>query len=446
MKYIINILFLCFYILLSFAEGPVLLDKVIAVVGDNAILKSDIEVQYQQYLAQGTDLDEAFKCNILDEQLRQKMLLNQAILDSVVISDDEIESEMDRRLRYFISLIGSEKELEEYYNKSIVEIKDDFKEDIKDQLLSNRMQSKVTGGVNITPSEVRRFFNNIPKDSLPYFNAEFEVGQIAIAPKYNKLQKDLAKEKIEGIKKRILNGEDFATMAVIYSEDPGSASNGGELGFTGRGELVPEFEAVAFSIKPGDISDIVETQFGLHIIQLIERKASKVNVRHILIKPQITSFDVKAAQLKLDSVKELLDNQKITFEDAVSVYSDDEATKNSGGLLTNNQTGTTYFESDQLDPSIYFAIENLKEGEFSNPAPYYTQTGQQAYRILYLKSQTEPHRASLKEDYNKIKAAALDEKKAEAMDNWLNEKKLMTYIHIDPAEAECPLLDKWKSN
>ncbi len=421
-----------------------LIDKIVAVVGDNIILKSEVELQYQQYASQqAVEVSEEFKCDILDQMLRQKMMLHQAEIDSIQVNDEEIEAEMDRRLRYFISLIGSEKKLEEEYNKSIVEIKDDFREDIKKQLLANRMQASITSDVKITPAEVKKFYNNIAPDSLPYFNAEMEVGQIVIYPKTSQIQKTLAKEKIQNLRDRIIAGEDFSTMAVIYSEDPGSASNGGELGFTKRGELVSAFEAVAYSIKKEEVSEIIETQFGYHILQLIERRGETVNVRHILIKPQITSYDIKAAQALADSVSQLISSGQMSFPQAVAQFSEDEDTKNSSGMLTNNQTGTTYFEADQMDPSIYFMIDKMKPGEVSTPSVFTTQTGKQAYRLLYLKSETEPHQASLKEDYNKIQAAALNEKKTKAMEEWLREKSSATYIHIDPIEGECIKTSNW---
>lgn len=436
-----------FIILISFPlfaqdNESKLLDKVIAVVGDKIILYSDVEIQYQQYLTQGNTEEEEIKCKILEQLLLQKLLLEQALEDSIEVSEDEIEGEIDRRIRYFTSLIGSEDKLEEYYGKTLIEIKDEFREDIREQLLSNRMKSSITASVKITPTEVKKFFNDIPTDSLPYFNAEMEVGQIVIYPKVSKEQKQLAKEKILSIRERIENGEKFSTMAVIYSEDPGSASNGGDLGFVKRGELVSEFEAAAFSLKEKEISKVVETQYGYHIIQLIERRGEKVNVRHILIKPQITRFEIQEAEKKLDSVRNMLINREVSFAEAVNKFSDDEITKTSGGVLTNNQTGTTFFETEQMEPTVYFSVDKLSVGEYSKPLLFTTQEGKQAYRILYLKSETAPHQASLKTDYNKIQAAALAKKQEKAINEWIVEKKNKTYIFIDAEGTPCHSLSQ----
>ena len=427
--------------IVSSAQEKQLADGIIAIVGDNIILKSEIEIQYQQYLTQGIKTPN-IKCQILEQLLTQHMLQTQALVDSILISDEQVEGEMNRRLRYFINLIGSEEKLTEYYNKSLVEIKDEFREDVRKQLLADNMKSNITKDIKITPSEVKVFFNKIPEDSLPYYNTEVEVGEIVIYPKISKEQEELALFKIKEIRERLINGENFATLAILYSEDPGSASKGGELGFMDRGSLVPEFEAVAYKLKEGEISEPVKTKFGLHIIKLISRQGERINVRHILIKAKNTSYDLTKAKNKLDSVRRLLLNGKITFEEAVKKFSEEENTKHSGGLIINNKTSSTYFETSELDPAIYFDIAKLNPGEYTLSLVYNSQQGKQGYRILFLKSETEPHIASLKTDYSKIQAVALSKKKETALKNWLERKVKKTYIYIGD-EYNCSLLDMW---
>lgn len=446
MKYIISANLAFILSLFTIAQEPILADKVIAVVGDKIILKSELEVQYQQFLNSEQSPAEAktVKCDILERMLEQKLLLEQAIFDSIQVSSDEVESEIDRRIRYFTSLIGSEEALEEYYGKTILEIKDGFRSDIQQQLLSNRMQAGITQGLKVTPSEVKAFFEKIPEDSLPYYNVELEIAQIIMFPKKSNIQKELAKEKISSIRKRIVDGEEFETLALLYSEDPGSASKGGELGFMKRGQLVSEFEAVAFDLEEGEVSSVVETVYGYHVIQLIERLGQKVNVRHILVKVPTTSFELKKAKKDLDSIAVLIRNDSISFEEAVSKFSDDEQTKYNGGNLLNNRTGNYKFESTEIDPTIYFAIENMQVGDVSDPISYITQDGKQGYRIVKLKSQTKPHRANLDQDYQKIQEMALLEKQKKIMDQWIKNKIKKYYISIEESESDCDNLAIWK--
>ena len=418
-------------------------DKIIGIVGDKIILFSDLEIQYRQYLSQGLEGNEDLKCKMLDQMFKEKMLLTQSIIDSIKVTDEEIENELERRLRYFISMIGSKTKLEEYYQKSTVEIKEEFREDVENQLLGNKMKSDIIKNAKITPSEIKAFFNKIPKDSIPSFNAEMEVGQIVRYPKVNKLQDDLAIEKISKLRNRILDGEDFSTLAILYSEDLGSAQNGGELGFMERGDLVPEFQESAFQLKAGDISDVVKTEFGYHIIQMIERRGEKINARHILVKASITTSELNEAKLFLDTIRNLITNDSIIFSAAVNLYSDDVTTKNNGGILMNQQTGSTFFEPDQLDASVYFTIEKLKPGEVSGPVLFKTSDDKEAYRLLYLKSETKPHKANLHDDYNKIQSAALNEKQNNILSRWFIDKTAKTYIQIDEEYRQCEAMKQW---
>jgi len=424
-------------------DDRILVDQVAGIVGDKIILHSDIELQYQQMRMEG-EVPEDFKCLVLDQMLAQKLMVEQAALDSLTVGEDEIESELDRRIRYFVSMIGSEEKLEEYYGKSIIRIKDEFRKDIEEQLLSNKMRSKIMENVKVTPAEVKNFYNSIPKDSLPYFNAEVEVGQIVINPIVSAELKEYARKSLEDIRQRIVNGEDFCTLATLYSEDPGSAEQCGDLGFIKRGEMVTEFEGAAFRLAENEISPVVETKFGFHIIQMLEKKGEKIHVRHILVRPKTTSFDLVKSKEKLDSIKTLIRDKKMSFSEAASKFSEDAATKNQGGMLVNQQTGNNYFEIDQLDKSIYFAIDKLMPGDISEPQLFQTQEGTQAYRLVYLKSESSAHAANLKDDYSRIKAAAAQQKEEAEFQNWIAKKAKDIYVYVDESYASCPLLDKWK--
>ena len=428
----------------SMAQKKVI-DEIEAVVGDEIILMSELENQIISYQTQGMLIDESMRCQLFEEMLFQKLLINQAKLDSVEVTDSQVESEMNRRLRYFISQIGSEKKLEEYYQKSIAEIKDEFRELVKEQMLAQQMQQKITGGVRVTPSEVKEFYNNLPADSIPVINSQVEIAQILIKAPISEKAKLAAREEIESIRKRILNGESFSTLAVLYSDDQGSAVKGGELGFTGRAEFVPEFSAVAFSLKSNEISEVVETQFGYHIIQLIKREGEKVNVRHILIKPEIETEDLAKAEEKANKVYQMLLSDSLTFEEAAETYSDDEDSKNNGGILINPQTGSSMFDIDQVSPQLFFIIDKMKEGEISKPVAFEMPDGTKGFRIVKLVKRTEPHRASLKTDYDLLQQAALNNKKNKVLKEWIENKTKSTYIQISDKYKNCPFENNWNA-
>lgn len=424
-------------------EERMLVDRIEGIVGDKIILHSDIELQYQQMKLEGTDMPGDFKCAILNQMLAQKMLLHGAELDSLVVSDEEVESQLDRRVRYFVRMIGSEEKLEEYYGKSIIRIKDEFRKDIREQLLAENMRKKILEKVKVTPADVKAFFHSFPKDSLPYFNAEVEVGQIVIFPAASRELKDYTRTTLNGIRDRVLAGEDFCILAQLYSEDAGTAEQCGDLGFIKRGEMVTEFEGAAFRLAENEISPVVETKFGFHIIQMLEKKGARIRVRHILMRPKTTSFDLLRAKERLDSVRTRITEGKMKFEEAATLFSEDEATRNMGGMLINPQTGNTFFETDQLDKSIYFAIEKLSPGQISQPELFKTPEDLQAYRIAYLKSESAPHEANLKDDYSKIKAAAAVQKEEREFQSWITEKVKNSYIYVAEPYHSCDLMKKW---
>ncbi len=419
-------------------------DGVVAVVGANVILRSDIENQYLQFRAQGNIQGSAEKvrCQIMEGLLLQKLLFHQAQIDSVKITESQVDGQMDQRMRMFIGQIGSPEKLEEYYQKSISEIKNEMRDIIKEQMMVQSSQEKITKDVNITPSEVKAFLKKLPKDSIPEISSEIEVGMIMKTPVIGDAEKQTCIDRLKSFKDRIKKGDDFSTLAVLYSEDPGSAKKGGELGMFKRGDMRIEFEASAFKLKPGEISDIVETEDGFHIIQMIERKGEYINVRHILLQPKVSIASMMHAKNILDSVGNLIEQKKITFADAVVRFSDDP-TRNNGGLIINPMTGTSKYEASQLDPKIFFVIDKLKMGDISAPVLYKTDRGKEQYRLYYLKTRTVPHKANLVDDYAKIHQLALDEKKMEAMNDWMKERIVKTFISIDEGYRKCTFQREW---
>lgn len=439
------------FLLLSVAAGslqaqnqPLVIDEVVAVVGGKPVLASDIETQYLQFRMQGNIKGSATetRCAILEGILYNKLLLNQAEIDSVTVSEKQIENELDRRIRYFISQIGSKEKLEEYYKKSLFEIKEEFRGIIEDQMRVEMTQSNITKDVKITPSEIRKFFKELPQDSIPMVNSEYIIGQIVKKPKVGLAEEIAVKEKLRALRKRILDGENFATLAVLYSEDPGSAAKGGEVGLFGRGELYPEYEAIAFKLKENEVSDIVKTKAGYHIIQLIERRGDYVNTRHILLVPKVSPVEMAKASAELDSIAQLIDQGKLTFDQAVEKFSDDP-NKINGGLMINPATQNTRWEPDQLDPKVFYVVDKLNVGQISRPMQFKTDEEKDAYRILYLKDRTRPHRANMTDDYDRLQSWALDRKKNEVIRNWMTDKISSTYIRINPEFQKCKFEQNW---
>ncbi len=419
-------------------------DEIVAVVGGHPVMWSDVESSYQQARAQGVAGDPVdMRCRIFEDLLFQRLLLYQSEIDSLVVDDDQVNAELDRRLRYYVMQFGSEEKLEDFYDKSIVEFKAELKEPLRQEMLAQQQQGKITENIKVTPSEIKAFFKSLPPDSIPVIPTEYEIGQIVKQPPISPAELTVAREKINGLRERVLKGEKFATLAILYSEDPGSATKGGELGLFGRGTMYPEFEAAAFSLKnKGDISEIIKTKAGFHILQLIERKGEYVNVRHILIVPKVSPLDLQVASTKLDSIAELIHSGSITFEDAVKKYSDDPGKVN-GGYLQNANSGNTRWPADELDPKVFFIVDKLKVGETSATVPFTTEDGTQAYRLLYLKLRTDPHRANLKDDYSKIQEWALNKKKQESLSAWIAEKSKSAYIKINDRYKDCTFRNNW---
>lgn len=433
--------FLLFPALLPAQNGDkMVIDQVVATVGGEIILLSEVQEQYAYAKGQQPNLPEEYICISMQNLIVEKLLVNQAKVDSVVVSEDEVENELGARMERLMLYFNQDQQaLEEYYGETVEQLKDKTRNDLRNQLLAKRMQGQITENATVTPSEVQEFFSNIPTDSLPYFNAEVEVREIVYKPRVNAEQKGIARQRITELRQRLSDGEDFATLAKKYSDDPGSGSNGGDLGWQKRGSFVPEFEAVLYNLEKGQISPIVETEFGFHVIQMLERRGNLVRSRHILIRPEITDADLEAAKLKLDTVRNLLKMNNLTFTQAVKIYGDkNTASYNNDGRVANPRSGNTFFEVADLDTDIYFAIENLAVGDVTEPIPFRAPDGTRLYRLVLLQSRSKPHRADLRQDYSKIQTAALEQKKAEYTERWVIEKLRSTYLSVDPLFSGCP--------
>jgi len=381
--------------------------------------------------------DENTKCNLIEELLIQKLLIDQAELDSLEVTEDQINSEIDRRIEILTEQLGNESKFEAFYGKKIIEIKKEWYIPVKEQLLAEQMQNKVVKDVEASPNDVKKFFKNLPEDSLPVINQQVEVSQVVISPPVDFSQKKELRDKLNEIRDRVIAGESFSKLAVMYSNDPGTSSKGGELGYLSRSDLVTEFASAAFRLKPGEVSRVVETEFGFHIIQLIDQKGEKVNVRHILLVPNVTPEDLKKAKLRIDTIYNYLLQDSLKFEDAAVKFSDDDNTKNSGGILFNPYTGSSKFDIKQLEPNVAFAIKDLKVGEISQPFISYDDRCRQVYKIVKLDSFTDAHIATLTGDYDLIKNMAVEEKREKVFEEWVVNKQKTTFIKIEAPYNNC---------
>jgi peptidyl-prolyl cis-trans isomerase SurA len=417
-------------------QDGIVVDQVIAVVGNNEILMSDIENQYLQILAQRVPMEGDVKCGILEELLLQKLILNQAQIDSIEVSPIQVEMQLNERLNYYISQIGSEEELETYFNKSIVQIKDDLRDDLRDQLITQQMRSEIIGDVKITPSEIKKFHRSVPKDSLPLVEGQLEYYQIVKYPPFSEDAILEMREKLLSFRERILNGERFAKLAALYSEGP-SAPKGGDIGFMSRSELDPAYAKAAFALQEGAVSKIVESSFGYHIIQLVERRGDRVHTRHILMKPKVSMEQAMEARQQLDSLVMFIRNDSLTFEQAARMKSDDKETRMNGGQVVNPMTGNTLFEISNLPQTDYLVLKNLKEGEISEPFESVDKNGKIIFKVVMLKRQIEPHIANLEYDYPLLTNLAKAQKQEDILFKWVEEKQKNTYIRLNGSYKNC---------
>ncbi len=422
-------------------SGGTTLDKIVAKVDNYIVLRSEIEGAYQQMLSAGEkDSRGEMRCEILENMVLNKVMLAKADIDSVIVEDRMVDDQLERRMQYFVSQVGSQERLEKMYNKTIEQLKVELRKQVREQLVVQKMQDEITKDIKMTPSEVKRFFNNIPKDSLPYFSTEVEVGQIVRYPRISRAQKQQTRDQLRELRDRIMRGEEFATLAKKYSEDPGSASRGGELGYWGRGVMDPAFEAAALKLRPDEISPVVESQFGFHIIQLIDKRGTEYNSRHILIKPESSDQDMQEAADFLDSLRTRILSDSIAFEKAAKEHSDDQATKANGGFFYDQATNSSRVPVDQLDALVFFTTDTMDVGGITAPMRYRTEDRKEAVRLIYLKSKTPPHEANLRDDYQKIYNAAINSKRQQVIERWFEKARREVYIKLDAEYQPCQIL------
>ena len=428
----------------------VVADKIVGQVGDKIILRSDILNAIADLKRQSQGQDPSSlpnECQVLESQLIRKALVLQAQKDSLHVSDEEIEAALDNQIRMFIQSYGSKDILEEIAGKTVYQIKEDFKDGFKEKKLADQMQSKIVDGVKITPTEVKAYFAKIPKDSLPYYESEIEVSQIVLYPKANKDVEDYVAKQLYNFKKQIESGsKKMDQMAKLYSEDPAVKENGGQYTLNRNDKIWdPTFLAAAFRLKEGQISPVVKSKFGLHIIQMISRSGDEAVVKHLLRIPPVTEDEIKEAKSKLDTIRQQLVAGNISFGAAVSKYSDDENSKFNAGSAASNRDGSTFVNIDQLDKDMIKPIAALKPGEFSQPQVYTDERNRKVVRLIYLKNRTQPHRENLKEDYNKIAQRALEEKRNGVLEKWFQEHIPTYYVLIDKDFGTCTGLDQWRN-
>ena len=443
MKRIFCVVFL-FINHLLFAQVTV--EDIVAVVGDNIILKSDFEQQILQYQAQGLEVDSLMRIQVLEDLLFQKLMLHKAEIDSIEVTENDVFNEIDSRLNTFISQLGSEDQLEEYFDKKIYEIKEEMYEPIENSLIIQRVRFEITSSVGVTPSEVKNYFLNFDPDSLPMVNETVEVAHILKHPPASASAIKETENKLEKLKERVLKGESFATLAILYSEDPGSSRNGGLYNAIKRGMFVKEFEAVMFSLQDGEISDVFETEYGYHIVMMEEHRGDEVDIRHILMSPKISAIDLNIAKDILISVRDSILDEKLTFQDASIRYSDDEMTKFNGGKLINMNNGTSKFELHELESAIKLAVEQLEVNEISEPSYVKLDNGKEAYRLFKLLNKAEAHKVNFKDDYKMIRDMALEQKKDKAISEWINTSLLKTYVRINEAYKALDFQYNWLKN
>jgi peptidyl-prolyl cis-trans isomerase SurA len=438
----------------AMAQSGKNLDKIIVIVGDHVALQSEVNQVMKEYQQQNLEINDTMECKIIEGILTKYLLCEQAARDSIKITADEVEANLENRIRYMEQTYGSAEKMEEVLGKNTYQLKEEYRRFFKDLMTSQRMQQQVQTGVKISPAEVRSFFDKIPKDSLPMYPSMLEVGQIVLAPQASIEADDYAKQQLLDIRKQIIESKsDFETMASIYSADPGSKDIGGNLGLVGRDDMVAEFSAAGFRLQNGEISEPVKTKFGYHIIQMVQRMGEKAKLRHILIKPSITSIDVAACQQKLDSIRTLVTSGTITFIEAVRKYSTDETSKNTGGMIVNPSSGSSLLTTEELGGELAITVAGMKIGDYSavkifdgaegNPTSSATANENKQCRFLFLKNSNEPHVADLQQDFNRIQSVALDDKRNKYIANWVDGKISDFYIYVDPAYRNCTIMSKW---
>ena len=428
-----------FTVLFNYSYGQdKVVDQIIAVVGKNVILKSDIENMFQQQQAQGITTEGDMKCEILENLLVEKLLLAEAELDTtIIVTDSQINQSLEQRIQYFISHLGTEKDVEAYFKKSIIELKADMQEVIKNQLMTQQMQGKILDQVTISPAEVRLHYKNLPEDKIPEIDAQVEYAQITVQPTISIEEEDRIKSTLRELKRRIESGEStFGPLAVIYSEDA-SAKNGGVLDYMGRGELDPAYAAAAFNLKGDKISNVVKSDFGYHIIQVVDRKGERIKTRHIIMMPKVTPESMEKAMARIDSIADFVRKGTFKFEDAALRYSSDKNSRNNGGVVINPQTSESKWKLTELDPDVSKILPQMNINEISKPFKSFDDKQKPVYKIVKLISKSNAHKANLKDDYVEMSNVYMESKKEKRMDEWIRDKQKGTYVRIDPTYVNC---------
>lgn len=435
----VTISFLMIFPVCRLSSQDKVIDQILAVVGSNIILKSEIEDMHKQRQAQGYTTDGDMKCEIFEQYLIDKLLVAEAMLDTnIVVTDSDINQQLDAQIQNYIMHLGSEKNVEDHFKKPITIIKAEMKEDIKNYLYSQRMQQTITKNVNTTPSEVRFFYRNLPDDEIPFVEPQFEYQQITLAPPVDIEEENRIKAQLRDYKRRVEEGEiSFSALAVLYSEAPESRV-GGDIGYRGRAELDPAYAAAAFNLRDDKISNVVKSEFGYHIIQLIDRKGESINTRHILLQPKVATEDLLQAQSRLDSLANMIRKNEIPFEQAAMLFSSDKTSRNNGGLAINMNSMSSKFGLTELDPDVSKVITTMKLNEISDPFKTIDpKTRQTVYKIIKLVSKTEGHKANLQSDYQLIANMYMEKKQHDVLEKWVTERQAQTYIRIDKTYANC---------
>ncbi len=417
-------------------------DKIVAWIDNEIILQSELKMTTAQFIGQYKIGDKGdISCDVLETMVLNKVMIAKSKIDSVYVDKEQLDQELNRRIQQIFAQYGGDAStVLEQYGKTIDQLKEEIRPNLEEQLLIQKMQEKITAGVNVTPKEVKQFYKQIPKDSLPKFSTQVEVGHIVRYPKPSEDEKEKTIRFLEDLKKRIVAGEDFGALAQEYSEDPGSAKLNGELGFFKRGDLVPEYEAAALSMRPGELSQIVASQFGFHLIQLIERRGNEFNSRHILLKAKSSFNDMERETYLLDSLRELILKDSLDFSSAAFKNNEDPISKSTNGYLTDSDGN--YKMSVEKVGTVYFTIEDMEPGDISKPLAYVDDEGKTGVRLLYLKSRTLPHVANLTDDYQQLREASLSEKKNKVVEDWFAQTRDQIYVRVGPEYKNCKILEE----
>lgn len=447
MRILLSTLLLIYSITISFSQKSITVDKIIAQIGENVILKSDIETQKNQLKNENQKVDATTHCSVLEGLLIQNLLLNQAEIDSIKVTDNQVDSEMENRIRVIENQIGGRQKMEEFYKKTITQIKNEFRPIIKKRIMTEEMQRQVSSGITISPKEIELYFNKLPSDSIPLINSKLSFQQIVVFPEITKEDKQNSIDKLKEIRDKIIGGKSFESQARIHSQDPGSAPQGGKISAS-RGMMVAPFEATAFSLKEGEISDVFETDYGYHIIQMIDRKGDDYTCRHILIVPEFNNISLSKASTQIEECYKKLKENQLTWEQAVTTYSNDVNTKQNKGIISNPITGENTWSMEdlnQVDQQIYLLTDALEKGDITKPSIYFDMNEKkQGIRIVRLAERTSPHRANLKEDYTLIQKACEHSKKEAIFSKWINDKINNAFVRIDEEYNSCNFKYNWK--